>query len=154
MFLHENLSFSVKKKNKTASVLFFSCTLHPQSKGWELTSYVTSHSISNITFIFFHVFQYFTSSTLILYCFGANNLLMLWKPSTLCILKIVQKNNLRLGGVSSAAVCSGYTLISSKKKRDWPSPCVFISAGTEILDRKSVQQERVCSYHSKRQRPP
>lgn len=29
-----------------------------------------------------------------------------------------------------------------------------ISAGTEIVDRKSIQQERMCSYHSERQRPP
>lgn len=41
---------------------------------------------------------------------------------------------------------------SDSTKTDWDLMSLF--AGTEIVDRKSVQQERMCSYHSERQRPP
>lgn len=65
--------------------------------------------------------------------------------------KSVQDLSLFLLSLSDNGVMT-WACGSDSTKTDWVLMSLF--AGTEIVDRKSVQQERMCSYHSERQRPP
>lgn len=78
-----------------------------------------------------------------------NTLLCWWTPQTSSCLLRVWAYLCCLSAVSRVMLRSVLHLTKTDKDSS-----LFISAGTEIVDRKSVQQERMCSYHSERQRPP
>lgn len=81
--------------------------------------------------------------------------ILLQQKTLCCSGQLFTQTQVCSGLVSVSVVCLWSLLhaLVTASLSHWQGFFIF-TAGTEIMDRESIQQERMCSYHSERQRPP